>query len=126
MAANRRTLDQWLDDIVVAAAKIARHTDPISYEQFLSSEPIQDLVIKKIEIMGEAAKHITRDHSDFAETYKYIPWSGLARMRDRMAHGYWTVAPAILWQTAREDVPQISGMISVAISDRSKQTDARS
>lgn len=126
MAAKRRTLDEWRDDIAVAATKIARYTDPISYPEFLTDEPIQDLVIKKIEIMGEAAKHITRDHSDFAETYKNIPWSSLTRMRDRMAHGYWTVMPATLWQTAREDIPQVSSLIAAAISDRAKTLVARS
>ncbi len=120
MAKKRRTLDQWLDDIAVAATKIVQHTSPISYEKFLSDEPIQDLVIKKIEIMGEAAKHITREHSGVAETYKHIPWSSLTRMRDRMAHGYWTVMPAILWQTATNDIPQVKNMIENVISERKK------
>lgn len=120
MAAKRRTLDQWLDDISVAAMKIARHTDPISYNDFLSNEPVQDLVIKKIEIMGEAAKNITRGYPAFAEAYQHIPWSSLTRMRDRMAHGYWEVMPAILWQTAREDIPQIRLVITAAISQRAK------
>ena len=126
MAVKSRTLDQWLDDIAVAATKIARHADPISYKEFLSDEAIQDLVIKKIEIMGEAARHIARDHRDFAEAHGNIPWSSLTQMRDRMIHGYWTVMPATLWQTAREDMRQVSRMIATAISDRAEALVLRS
>ena len=120
MAKTRRTLDQWLEDIAVAGSKIVQHTGPISYDKFLLEEPIQDLVIKKIEIMGEAAKHITREYPDIAETYKNVPWSSLTRMRDRLAHGYWSVMPAILWQTAKEDIPQVKNLIENVISERKK------
>lgn len=61
-------LDDWLDDLLTNAEKIIAYTRPIDYQEFLTNEPIRDLVTKKIENMGEATRYIRELFPDFYDT----------------------------------------------------------
>ena len=104
MKAEDRLLDDWLDDLLVMAEKIVAYTTDIDYSQFLNNEPVRDLVIKKIENMGEATRYIRELFPDFYEAAP-IPWRDIRRMRNRLTHGYFDVLELVLWETARDDIP---------------------
>jgi uncharacterized protein with HEPN domain len=40
----------------------------------------------------------------------------MARMRDRIIHGYDTVDPAIVWQTITQDLPPTRAQVAAAIA----------
>ena len=68
-----------------------------------------DLVLRRavercLEIMGEAAKNVS---PEFASQHAEIPWSDLAKVRDRLSHHYHRVDPAQLWTMASADVPAV-------------------
>lgn len=46
-------------------------------------------VVKQIEIIGEAAKNIPRE---LQMEYSEVPWSDLAKTRDRFSHGYYNLS----------------------------------
>lgn len=41
---------------------------------FLGDELVQDAVIRNLEIVGEAARNIARDHPAFAAAHTDVPW----------------------------------------------------
>ncbi|HRZ82889.1 MAG TPA: DUF86 domain-containing protein, partial [Candidatus Hydrogenedentes bacterium] len=43
--------------------------------------------------------------SAFREAHPDIPWNAIARMRDRLIHGYGTVDLGVVWRTASEAIP---------------------
>lgn len=55
---------------------------------FLKSPQLQDAVIRRIEIMGEAAKNIP---DDFKEKHHDVPWHKIEGMRNVLIHGYFGV-----------------------------------
>ena len=63
---------------------------------------IQDGVIRQLEIVGEAAKHVS---SDTRDRYPNIPWQRMAGMRDKLIHGYFGVDVEKVWLTATSDLP---------------------
>jgi uncharacterized protein with HEPN domain len=48
----------YLDDIATSCAKILRYTAGLTFETFLENELVYDAVLRNLEIIGEAAKHI--------------------------------------------------------------------
>lgn len=106
MRAEDRLLDDWLDDLLIMSEKIVAYTSDIEYSHFLNNEPLRDLVIKKIENMGEATRYIRELFRDFYETAP-IRWRDIRRMRNRLTHGYFDVLEMVLWETARDDIPAL-------------------
>ena len=49
---------------------------------------MQDAVLKQIEVIGEAAKHLS---PDFTDAYPAVPWKDIAGMRDFIVHNYFGV-----------------------------------
>jgi predicted nucleotidyltransferase len=48
-----------------------------------------DLLVEKlVEIVGEAAKHVSHD---LRESHPEVPWLAAARMRDRLVHHYFDI-----------------------------------
>jgi uncharacterized protein with HEPN domain len=66
-----------------------------------------DVVLRRavercLEIIGEAAKSVS---PSLAEGHPEIPWSDMAKVRDRLSHHYHRVDQGQLWTIASEDLP---------------------
>ncbi len=72
--------------------------------EFYEDKKTQAAVQHQIMIIGEAAKRLPRS---FCEEHAHIPWSAIARMRDRLIHGYATVDMEVVWITAKEGIPEL-------------------
>lgn len=97
-----------LQDIIQAANHIMAFTEGRSLEELSEDKLRYFAVVKNVEIIGEASYMLS---SAFKEDYKSIPWKDIIRMRHVLVHGYATVLPSLLWQTALEDVPKLKGQI---------------
>ena len=71
-------------------------------------------IVKCIEIVGEAANHVTRVTQDVCPD---IPWSDVIAMRHRLIHGYYDVDPDIVWDTVQEDLPPLIVAIKKALAE---------
>lgn len=93
-----------LVDMLEAARDVERFCRDLTYAEFESSLLHQRAVIKSIEMIGEAAAHI----SD-AEQLKHpeIAWHEIIGMRNRTVHGYRDVRLSIVWETAQRDIPRL-------------------
>lgn len=45
--------------------------------------------------------------SDFIEAHPRIPWRGMKGMRNRIAHGYFEIDMAVVWDTVDIAVPDL-------------------
>ena len=61
-------------------------------------------LVRLVEIVGEAAAHLTRDEQ---ARYPTIPWPQVTGMRNRLIHGYDTIDLEILWQILTSDLPPL-------------------
>jgi uncharacterized protein with HEPN domain len=123
MKASHRSLDDWLDDLLVNAEKIVVHTADLRFEQFAGDEAVRDLVTRKLEIIGEAARYIRELHPDFYAGATTLPWRELHKTRNFLIHAYFDVLPAILWETARDSVPLFLAELRRVVDNRRRETD---
>jgi uncharacterized protein with HEPN domain len=84
-----------------AARRIQSFVEGVDREAFQDDELRQSAVVFQLLILGEAAKHVSED---LQAAHDHIPWSKMARMRDRLIHGYFDVDLDIVWTTATRDV----------------------
>ena len=61
-------------------------------------------LVKDVEIIGEAAAHIT---DDTRERSPEIPWISIVGMRNRLIHAYFDVDLDRVWDTVIDDLPPL-------------------
>lgn len=98
----------YLQHILDAIAKIETYLQGIDEETFYQQTLVQDGVIRQIEIIGEAVKHLS---ATLRAKYSDVPWDDIAGMRDKLIHGYFGVDLQKVWDTAKEDVPVLKAQI---------------
>ncbi len=60
----------------------------ISEEEFKKDKKLQDAVIRRLEVIGEAVRNIPRA---LKEKNKHVPWFDMAQFRDFIVHSYFEV-----------------------------------
>jgi len=109
----------YLQDILDAIHDIGEFVQGLSYEQFLADKKTQNAVVRSLETIGEAAKSIPRSVRD---QYPAIPWSDMARMRDKLSHGYWGIDYEIVWKVVQEKLPLVEKEVREALNkERERQ-----
>lgn len=95
----------YLQHMRDAAKQIQAYLAGMNWAGFQKNPMVQDAIIRKFEIIGEASKHVS---SDFKKSYPELPWVKMASMRDRLIHGYFALDLYTVWQTATFDVPPLT------------------
>ena len=107
-----RSGEDWRDaalllDIMLAAEAILSFTAGLDEQAFLASDLHQSAVIRKFEVMGEAAGKVSQA---FCAAHPEIPWKQMTGLRHRLVHDYGDVRLDIVWRVASEMLP---GLIAV-------------
>ncbi len=98
----------YLKDILDCIDRIEEFTRGMDFDKFVEDDKTSSAVIRKIEIIGEAAKNVPET---IRHTYKDVPWMDMARMRDKIIHFYFGVDHEIVWRVAKERLPEIRPQI---------------
>lgn len=75
---------------------------------FLKSKQLQDAIIRRVEIIGEAIKNIP---DDFKKTITGIPWKQITGMRDILIHQYFGIDLDLMWEVVKKDLPELKKQI---------------
>ncbi|NCO23736.1 MAG: hypothetical protein COZ07_06880 [Candidatus Infernicultor aquiphilus] len=100
----KRNLKLYLQDIWESTLAIEEYTQNLTEDEFYSNRQVQDAIVRRLEIIGEAVKNID---DDFRNKYPQIPWKKIAGMRDIIAHEYFGVKLERVWDVLRKDLPDI-------------------
>jgi uncharacterized protein with HEPN domain len=98
----------YLRDIVESCGRIRQYTQGLSRAGLIGDQKTYDAVVRNLEIIGEAAKHVSDDlRRELAE----IQWRKIAGMRDMLAHAYFGIDNDILWDVVSNKIPQLTRSI---------------
>lgn len=110
-----RIFEDYLEDILEYAEKAHRFLEETpTVDDLQKDERTLLAVVRALEVIGDAAKRIPKD---FRDRYPRIPWRGMTGMRDKVIHEYFGVDAAVVWRTAREDLPPLRESIAQALSN---------
>ena len=98
----KRDAQVYLVDIKDSIFKIEEYTQKISQADFFDDTKIQDAVMRRITIIGEAIKHIP---DEFRVQHPDIPWHDIAGMRDKLIHEYSGIKLGRVWDVIENDLP---------------------
>lgn len=81
-------------------------------EAFLADRMRQDAIIRKLEVIGEAAKRLSEE---IRVCRPEIPWKQISGMRDRLTHAYFGVDLGLVWRVVDRDLQALETAVAVLI-----------
>jgi uncharacterized protein with HEPN domain len=113
-----RDYKDYLQDILDAADDVENFVDNLTYGEFIKDRKTLNAVIRSIEIIGEATKHIPET---IRAKYEQVPWKQMAGMRDKLIHAYTGIDTETIWKAAKENIPQLKTTIQKTQKQQEKQ-----
>lgn len=93
---------------------IEKYTEGMDLEGFRENHMAQDAVLKQIEVIGEAVKHLP---PEFTDRHPEIPWKDIVGMRDIVVHNYFSVDVVATWKTISVDIPVFKEAVDKILGD---------
>ena len=93
---------ECLFDILEAARLAIQYLSGKTRDDFDRDTQCQDAVIRRLEIIGEAARRISEETKAI---YPDLPWNEMIGMRNRLIHEYFRVNVSAVWDTIQDDIP---------------------
>jgi uncharacterized protein with HEPN domain len=84
---------------------------------FLADRKTQSAVIRQLEIIGEAVKHLSGELTQVETT---IPWRQIAGARDRLIHAYFSVDLDAVWSMVEQDLPALRANVQRLLARTSR------
>lgn len=106
--------DVYIRHMIDAADAIDRFLHDTSFDVFQRDELLQSAVLRKLKILGEAAKNVS---DACKETTPHIPWKLATGTRDFVIHHYFGVDMNSVWNTATKNVPKLKNQLAVLLKD---------
>jgi uncharacterized protein with HEPN domain len=96
--------DTYLVDILESAKIALDYVLGKSWDEFHEDLQCQDAVVRRIEIIGEAARRVSQQ---MRNKYPQIPWREMTSMRNLVIHEYDVVDINQVWDTVQNKLPPL-------------------
>jgi len=93
-----------LRDILAAIETVQRYCVRVSEARFVTDYVLQDAVVRRVMIVGEAASKLS---AEAKTSLPEIEWTSIISMRHVLVHDYSDVDQGTLWRTVRHDLPEL-------------------
>lgn len=85
-----------------AATKAVEKITGIGRGEFDDNETLRLALTHLLQIIGEAARHVS---VDFQDDHPGIPWKAIIGMRHKVVHDYFGVDDDVVWNTVTNELP---------------------
>lgn len=99
----------YLRHILAEADYLIEQSEELTFERFDADETLRRAFVRSLEVIGEAVKKLP---AEFREQHPEVEWGPIARLRDRLIHGYFGIDYQIVWDIAQNKVPPLRRKIN--------------
>ena len=104
-------LAAYLDHLRQAITDAQSFTHGMAQADFEQDKRTQQAVVMSLIVLGEAATKVMDQHAAFAAEHSHIPWRSMRGMRNRIAHGYFAINLAVVWDTVQTALPTLKAQL---------------
>lgn len=101
-----------LQHIYDAILEIESYVKESGYDSFQNNSMMQFACVKQLEIIGEAANHLT---PHFKKLYSEIQWREIIDLRNLLIHEYFGIDTKIVWDIIKTDIVSLKYQIKEII-----------
>src|SRR5256885_15343128 len=98
--------------MVDSIVEIENYLQGISFEEFCVDSKTKFATIKQLEIIGEAAAHLT---PQLKKDNPEISWEQIIALRHILVHEYYGIQNEILWRIASVHIPEFRNQLKKII-----------
>jgi uncharacterized protein with HEPN domain len=100
---------------IIEAIEDIEHYTASGYNAFIRERMRQDAVIRKLEVISEAVKHLSAAKKDARAG---IQWREIAAMSDKIIQEYFGVNLEIVWATVEQNLPELKQAANELLASR--------
>jgi uncharacterized protein with HEPN domain len=112
----------YIWDMLQAAKEVQQMVGSRDVNSFLNNRILLLATERGIEIIGEAARHVS---ATFTAAHPEVAWRGIIGQRNILAHEYGQIDHALLFRTATEDVIALIGQLEKLLPPLDPKTDRK-
>ena len=87
----------------------------MTYKEFVHDDLHFDAVLRNLEVIGEAVKHISEETRI---TYPNVKWRKIAGFRDIVAHEYFGVNEETIWDIVKNQGPDLLEIVKTMLEEK--------
>jgi uncharacterized protein with HEPN domain len=91
----------YLQDIINSIDDVARFLKGIAEPDFIINDILQNAVLMKLVVIGEAANRVSED---LRKRHPEIEWRPIIGFRNIAVHAYFSLKWEVVWETATGDL----------------------
>lgn len=91
---------------------IEDYSKNLTGENFKKDQALQDAIIRRLEIIGEATKNIPLS---FRIEHANVPWKQMAGIRDILIHEYFDIDLDLTWQVVKRELPSLKAKLQILL-----------
>lgn len=103
-----------LQHILEAIDRIGEYIEGMDAVDYYGDMRTRDAVERRIEIIGEAATHVSQE---VKACYPHLPWKQMMGMRTVVSHEYFQIEDRIVWDVAIEELPKLRPQIQAILDE---------
>jgi uncharacterized protein with HEPN domain len=101
----------YVRDIVDSCGALESYVRGKSLEDFRGDALLQDAAARRLYLIGEASKGLSEA---FKRTLPDVDWKNIARLRDKLAHHYWSIEIEKIWELLVDFVPVLRARLAAS------------
>jgi uncharacterized protein with HEPN domain len=105
----------FLSDIKESCEKVRKYAAGMTFTEFIGDDLHYDAVLRNLEIIGEAAKHIPME---LQTKYPQVKWRKISGFLDIVTHHYFGVSDEIVWDIINNEVPALLEQVELMIENK--------
>ena len=115
----KREYGDYLRDILDAISKIEKFVRGMDFQDYQKDDKTIFATIRALGIIGEAIKKVP---DSMKIHHKRIPWKDISGMRDKLVHEYFGINDKVVWNTIKEDLPELKEAVEKIIANLRKSS----